>query len=165
MSVMPQPQKHTQRGFTIVELLIVIVVIAILAAISIVAYNGIQSRARDAERGAEMNRLVKALEIYYIDNGEYPPCAGVDVCASVGYTANTNTLPVTPSLKPDPTSVNGTYGYYYARKHTKTATSSPTPSGDTKDYVLATRMENSGNTSVFSGWNNSNLNWYVSKDN
>lgn len=35
-------QKHRQVGFTIVELLIVIVIIAILAAISIVAYNGIQ---------------------------------------------------------------------------------------------------------------------------
>ena len=38
--------KKTKSGFTIVELLIVIVVIGILAAITIVAYNGIQSRAR-----------------------------------------------------------------------------------------------------------------------
>lgn len=43
-----------QRGFTIVELLIVIVVIAILAAISIIAYNGIQSRARDAQRSNDI---------------------------------------------------------------------------------------------------------------
>lgn len=38
--------KAAKRGFTIVELLIVIVVIAILAAITVVAYNGIQNRAR-----------------------------------------------------------------------------------------------------------------------
>lgn len=42
-----------ERGFTIVELLIVIVVIAILAAISIVAYSGIQNRARNSA-GAEL---------------------------------------------------------------------------------------------------------------
>ena len=38
------------KGFTLVELLIVIVVIAILAAISIVAYNGVTNKARDDER-------------------------------------------------------------------------------------------------------------------
>lgn len=58
-------------GFTIVELLIVIVVIAILAAISIVAYNGIQGRARDSERKTELASLKKALHYYYADNGDY----------------------------------------------------------------------------------------------
>jgi prepilin-type N-terminal cleavage/methylation domain-containing protein len=41
-------QNKQQSGFTIVELLIVIVVIAILAAITVVAYNGIQDRARNS---------------------------------------------------------------------------------------------------------------------
>ena len=60
------------RGFTIVELLIVIVVIAILAAITIVAYNGIQTRARDAQRAQDVKTIAKALELYYADKGEYP---------------------------------------------------------------------------------------------
>lgn len=59
-------------GFTIVELLIVIVVIAILAAISIVAYNGIQSRAKDAARVQKVTDIAKALEMYKVDKGEYP---------------------------------------------------------------------------------------------
>lgn len=61
-----------QRGFTIVELLVVIVVIAILATISVVAYSGIQHRARDAQRLHDMNTIAKALEIYKLQTGEYP---------------------------------------------------------------------------------------------
>lgn len=64
--------KHKQLGFTIVELLIVIVVIAILATISIVAYSGIQGRARDSGRMSDMKTIIKALEIYKINNGTYP---------------------------------------------------------------------------------------------
>lgn len=59
-------------GFTIVELLIVIVVIAILAAISIVAYNGIQQRARDARREQDMAMIKKTLLLYQADNGGVP---------------------------------------------------------------------------------------------
>lgn len=60
-----------QKGFTIVELLIVIVVIGILAAITIVAYNGVQQGARDAERKSDLAALSKALHRYNIDNGTF----------------------------------------------------------------------------------------------
>ena len=59
----------SQRGFTIVELLIVIVVIAILAAISIVAYNGIQERGRDSNRLSDAKSIEKAIRIYLIKEG------------------------------------------------------------------------------------------------
>ena len=65
--------KVTKSGFTIVELLIVIVVIAILAAITIVAYNGIQSRSRDTKRTQDVAQIQKALELYRVKNGSYPP--------------------------------------------------------------------------------------------
>ena len=61
-----------QRGFTIVELLIVIVVIAILAAITIVAYNGIQNRAVAATLQSDLNNAAKMLKLYQVDNGAYP---------------------------------------------------------------------------------------------
>lgn len=64
--------KSKQTGFTIVELLIVIVVIAILAAITVVAYNGIQSRARDSERQLDINSVSKKLDEFRIINGYYP---------------------------------------------------------------------------------------------
>ena len=64
-----------KKGFTIVELLIVIVVIAILAGISLVAYGNIQSKARDADRQSDMSILQKKLEIYYTENSAYPNTA------------------------------------------------------------------------------------------
>lgn len=67
-----ESMRKSTTGFTIVELLIVIVVIAILAAISVVAYTGIQTRARDSIRSSDMAIIVKALETYYIVNEEYP---------------------------------------------------------------------------------------------
>lgn len=62
---------NRQSGFTIVELLVVIVVIGILAAITIVAFNGIQNRARDTERKSDVAAVVRALNLYNIDNGDY----------------------------------------------------------------------------------------------
>lgn len=64
--------KTKLAGFTIVELLIVIVVIAILAAISVVAYTGVQTRARDSARTDSIAKIKKALELYKIDHGRYP---------------------------------------------------------------------------------------------
>ena len=52
-----------QKGFTIVELLIVIVVIAILAAITVVAFNGIQDRARLSKMKADLTMLRKAVDM------------------------------------------------------------------------------------------------------
>ena len=60
------------HGFTIVELLIVIVVIAILAAISIAAYNGIQQRARAVSLQSNITQIHKLIELYYAEHGEYP---------------------------------------------------------------------------------------------
>jgi prepilin-type N-terminal cleavage/methylation domain-containing protein len=67
------------RGFTIVELLMVIVVIAILAAIVIVAYNGIQKRANASTAKSNAEAVQKIVEAYAADtnagNGLYPTLA------------------------------------------------------------------------------------------
>ncbi|PRA06579.1 hypothetical protein CQ019_04150 [Arthrobacter sp. MYb229] len=64
--------KDNRNGFTIVELLIVIVVIGILAAITIVAYNGIQNRAYDTTIQSDLSSMAKSLELYKADTGVYP---------------------------------------------------------------------------------------------
>ncbi|HSW90806.1 MAG TPA: prepilin-type N-terminal cleavage/methylation domain-containing protein [Candidatus Saccharimonadales bacterium] len=62
-------------GFTIVELLIVIVIITILAAITIISYNGIQNRAKDAALNDQIQKLQNAVELYNTANGSYPKSA------------------------------------------------------------------------------------------
>lgn len=64
-------------GFTIVELLIVIVVIGILAAITIVAYNGIQIRAFNARAQSDIINVQKIVEAYNATNGNYPSTGGI----------------------------------------------------------------------------------------
>lgn len=61
-----------QRGFTIVELLIVVVVIAILAAISTVAFSSVQDRAEIAKTASAVRQYREALSHYRTDNGQYP---------------------------------------------------------------------------------------------
>lgn len=107
------PQRK-QSGFTIIELLIVIVVIAILAAITLVTYNSIQARARDAARDTAMNSLEKLLEIYRTENGSYPIPSG---CINTGCritNLNSYLVPtITSSVPDDPLASSGIYYIWY----------------------------------------------------
>lgn len=70
-------KKKASSGFTIVELLIVIVVIGILAALVVTTYNGIQQKARDTERKTDVNAVYGQLEAYQAQNGKYPTLANL----------------------------------------------------------------------------------------
>lgn len=63
---------QNQHGFTIVELLIVIVVIGVLAAITVVAFNGVQGRAHDISLQNDLQAIAKKLEMYKVDTAVYP---------------------------------------------------------------------------------------------
>jgi prepilin-type N-terminal cleavage/methylation domain-containing protein len=88
-------RKQTQTGFTIVELLIVIVVIAILAAITIVSYNGIQQRATNTVMQSELSQLVRKVESYKI-------------------TDSSETYPVDLATAGIPLSKSGALSYFYS---------------------------------------------------
>lgn len=73
-------KQKNQTGFTIVELLIVIVVIGILAAITIVAYNGIQNRAYDTTVQNDLSAIAKKIAVESADSGAYPmPTAAMGI--------------------------------------------------------------------------------------
>jgi prepilin-type N-terminal cleavage/methylation domain-containing protein len=110
-------QASSRRGFTIVELLIVIVVIAILAAITIVAYSGITQRARVATVSSDLEGAAKQLALDQVILSTYPATvaaanSGAGLKASPGttyqYTVNSAVSPQTFCI----TATNGTISYY-----------------------------------------------------
>jgi len=76
-------RRQTQRGFTIVELLIVIVVIGILAAITIVAFSGVQNKAYDTTVQSDLSQFGKRMELNRAETGvdAYP----ITLTAAMGF--------------------------------------------------------------------------------
>lgn len=87
-------KEQVRKGFTIVELLIVVVVIAILAAITIVAYNGIAERSRASQAQSALSQAMRSIKTYASTQGGEQFPASVDACPSPG----ANQLCLTSSL-------------------------------------------------------------------
>jgi type II secretion system protein G len=150
-------------GFTIVELLIVIVVIAILATISVVAYAGIQVRARDSQRQQDIKQIVAALEMYYLDNGAYPNGSGsTTINSSWSTTADASWQNFVNALTPymgnvprDPTSTPGgnvqavgnyNYAYFSSGSYCRSVAVSTR-----QTYILLYQLEGSSETNTLIG--------------
>jgi prepilin-type N-terminal cleavage/methylation domain-containing protein len=89
MSLTDIKNLKSEKGFTIVELLIVIVVIGILAAIVIVAYNGVQNSAKAQSSKSTAANVQKKIEAYNANKGNYP--------TDTSYSAFTTTLNSDPT--------------------------------------------------------------------
>lgn len=109
--------KTNQKGFTIIELLIVIVVIGILATITAIALGGANERARDATREADARNLRTGIETYYtIGNSVYPTLDQLNDTSAGGFRETnfqgideetfTDPNGTTSELSGDPTATN-----------------------------------------------------------
>lgn len=96
--------KHLQSGFTIVELLVVIVVIGILAGITVVSYNGITGRANTVSAQTNASNVIRKADLYSIDNTTYPSAPAQLTSASPGLPYNVTGI--TFATTPEP--VDGT---------------------------------------------------------
>lgn len=72
MSIYQQKNNNIEEGFTLVELLVVISIIAVIMGLSVSNFLGARARARDAKSKAEMKEIKNALRLYYNDYTTYP---------------------------------------------------------------------------------------------
>lgn len=72
MNAVPQISYRDRTGFTLIEVLVTIVIIAILASVIIVSLDKARSNSRDAQRVFDMKAVSAALELYYADHDQYP---------------------------------------------------------------------------------------------
>lgn len=130
--------KREQKGFTLLELMIVMIIMGILAAIGVTAFISSQIKGRDTARKGDLKSITTALELYYNDVGSYPldnSAGGIKGCngpPAATCTVNTvwqdaNATVYMPELPTDPVS---TQKYYYVDVNGK-------------QFQLYTHLENS----------------------
>jgi len=110
---------QSQRGFTLLEILIVIAIIGILAAVVLASLNSSRVKARDAQRVAQLKEVEKALAIYYTTNGRYPAGGGSGDTAPLVQTSIPSALVtggLLGSLPTDPIYSDPDAGYFYCSK-------------------------------------------------
>ncbi len=120
------------KGFTLVELLIVIAIIGVLASLLMVNFVGIRQRARDAQRKSDLRQIQSALELYRSDQGEYPKTLTGGQPLKNGSTIYMSEIPS------DPNFTGSGSNYKYAGQNKQLL--------DGTDYTLSACLENSSDS-------------------
>lgn len=155
--------KQRQSGFTIVELLIVIVIIGILATLVIVTFSGVQQKARDSERKTDINAIAGQLEAVYANKGAYPSLAQINDSAwrssnefridtkAFADPKNASSSTLTVGVATVPTTPTGTWTYYYYPDNCGSAAAATDLTPACEGYKLYSNMEaTSDPTKVYS---------------
>ncbi len=123
-------KKSLARGFTLVELLIVMVILGILTTIVASSFSSSQEKARDTRRKNDLNAVAKAIEVYFNDKGNYPPCNSgyIDGFSWGDEFIDANGTIYMVKLPQEKTS---TRNYYYV-----------TEGGQNQTYAIYARLEN-----------------------
>ena len=114
-----------QKGFTLIEILVTVSIIALLTSIGLVSYASFNRQARDAKRKADIEQIRGALELYRSDEGTYPLTA--DFLFGSSLTEGTNTY--LSKIPQDPQNSSSGRKYYYT--------------SDGTDYTVAAALESS----------------------
>lgn len=151
---MTSTMKH-KNGFTLVEILVTVTIIAIIATITVVSYFKVQADSRNTARDSKIKIVASALERYYEKNGEYPSCSAM---TQPGSQVTTTTLPkLDPNALLTPYSAAGSTNSYTCSDLSTTSSSTDAFAyvGDGSStcqtgtactqYTLEYRAEGSGN--------------------
>lgn len=135
----------SRKGFTLIEILIVVAIIAILASVVLIGLGPTQQSGRDARRLSDLHEIQNGLELFYNKCGYYPGTAG-PACANAATTGfaqmSTNLVSANigvNTVPQDPTN-SGTHVYYYATNGVAAS-----------QYVLGAVLENQNNA-VFNSY-------------
>ncbi len=131
-----------KRGFSLVELLISISILAILTLISLIAYSSVQKNSRDAKRKSDLSVIQSALEHYHADQGYYPLTDDFNTLLNSGGALVFGTKTYASKMPKDPVSTGS--AYYYLALPASPACTNATGSF-CKSYCLYAKMENDVN--------------------
>jgi prepilin-type N-terminal cleavage/methylation domain-containing protein len=132
--------KNNNKGFTLMELLIVVAIIGLLASMILVGLSSFRSRGRDARRVADVKQVQNGLEIYYASQSKYPLVSyssALDSWNNLGAAFKIANIGIS-QVPQDPLGEEHSYGY----------ASDPDDGSNPQSYIIAVLLEDSSNQSL-----------------
>lgn len=165
----------TKKGFTLIELMIAISIVAIIAAVGITSFSQSQKLARDARRKQDLRSIAVALELYYQKYGHFPCVVGTGggwlksgttvsnwitndsgTCATGTSLDSTfiNSMPIDPSKQshagqPQSDATSLGYGYFSAAWNPTTSPANACNKAAGQSYILVAGLENASDPEAF----------------